>query len=67
MLLTSDGIDLDPWIHAFYEGLLRGALQAWPVWVALALLALGAIAVGIVRRAFRTSSPTANPRRARRR
>ncbi len=28
MFLAGDGIDLDPYIHAFYEGLLRGVLLA---------------------------------------
>ena len=56
MFFASDGIDLSPYVHAFYEGLLRGALLAWPVWVALGLLFTGAMAVGVFRRLLRARS-----------
>jgi len=54
--LASDGIDLSPYIHAFYEGLLRGVLLAWPVWVALGLLMAGAVTLGVLRRLLRARS-----------
>ncbi len=67
MFLTSDGIDLGPYIHAFYEGLLRGVLLAWPVWVALGLLMVGALTMGILRRLLRGPSGTGNVDRMTRR
>jgi hypothetical protein len=67
MFPTSNGIDLSPYVHAFYEGLLRGALLAWPVWVALGLLMVGSLTLGVIRRLFRAPSEVRHVHRARRR
>jgi hypothetical protein len=63
MFLADDGIDLSPYVHAFYEGLLRGALLAWPVWVVLGLLFVGALGLGVLRRLLRAPSGSGNVNR----
>jgi len=56
IFLTSDGIDLTPYVDAFVKGMLRGFLIAWPVWVVLGVLVVGAVIVGTYRRIVRARS-----------
>jgi restriction system protein len=41
---------MDQYADALVRGLLQGLILAWPVWVFLAVLAAGAVAVGLYRR-----------------
>ena len=56
IFLTSDGIDLTPYVDAFVEGMLKGFLMAWPVWVVLGVVVVGALALGTFRRIVRARS-----------
>ncbi len=67
MILASNGIDMGPWIHAFYAGLLRGVILVWPMWVALGLFVAGCLVLGTFRRVFREPAQSRRGYRSRRR
>ena len=56
LFLANDGIDLSPYVDAFVKGMLRGFLIAWPVWIVLGVLVVGALTVGTYRRIVRARS-----------
>jgi hypothetical protein len=56
VFLASDGIDLSQYRDAFLKAMLQGFLLSWPVWVAVGLLFVGALALGTYKRIVRARS-----------